>query len=115
MPLVVFPEGGRSADGVITPFLSGAFYMAIKAGVPIVPVAIVGTYEVLKMNTYVIRPGNLQLVIGQPISTEGCTTRDMEALSEKVKSAIEDLYYGRANTPDPRSPASVAHPSAVTG
>jgi 1-acyl-sn-glycerol-3-phosphate acyltransferase len=115
MPLVVFPEGGRSADGVIKPFLSGAFYMAIKAGVPIVPVAIVGTYEVLKMNTYVIRPGSLQLVIGQPISTEGCTTRDMEALSEKVKAAIEDLYYGRAKTPDPRSRASVPHPSAVTG
>lgn len=115
MPLVVFPEGGRSSDGVIKSFLSGAFYMAIKAGVPIVPVAIVGTYEVLKMNTYVIRPGSLQLVIGQPISTEGCTTRDMDALSEKVKAAIEDLYYSRAKTPDPRLPEKLPHPSAVTG
>jgi hypothetical protein len=56
----------------------------------------------------------LELVIGRPISTEGCTTRDMDALSEKVKNAIEDLYYSRARTPDPRSPASVPHPSVVT-
>jgi 1-acyl-sn-glycerol-3-phosphate acyltransferase len=102
MPLVVFPEGGRSPDGEIKAFLSGAFYMAIKAGVPVVPVAIVGTYEVLKMNTFVIHPGPLQLVLGKPISTEGYTTRDMDALAEKVKKAIEDLYYARAKTKDPR-------------
>jgi 1-acyl-sn-glycerol-3-phosphate acyltransferase len=114
MPLVVFPEGGRTDNGVIKPFLSGAFYMAIKAGVPIVPVAIVGTYEVLKMNNFVIHPGKLQLVIGQPITTEGYTTRDMDALAAKVKTAIEDLYYGRAKTPDPRKFESSPQPSNMT-
>jgi 1-acyl-sn-glycerol-3-phosphate acyltransferase len=102
MPLVVFPEGGRSADGGIKKFLSGAFYVAIKAQVPVVPVAIVGTFEVLQMNHYVIHPGPLQLVIGKPISTEGFTTRDMDAVAERVKTAIEDMYYARAKTPDPR-------------
>lgn len=101
MPLMVFPEGGRSPDGVIKPFMSGAFYMAIKAGMPVVPVAIVGTFEVLRMWSYIIRPGKLQLVIGKPISTENLTTRDMEALSDKVKAAIEEMYYERAITPRP--------------
>jgi 1-acyl-sn-glycerol-3-phosphate acyltransferase len=103
MPLVVFPEGGRTPDGEIKKFMSGAFYVAIKAQVPVVPVAIVGTYKVLKMNQFVIHPGPLQLVIGKPISTEGYSTRGMDALAEKVKAAIEDLYYARAETRDPRT------------
>ena len=109
MPLVVFPEGGRSPDGVIKPFMSGAFYMAIKAGVPVVPVAVVGTFEVLRMWSYIIRPGKLQLIIGKPIPTDGYTTRDMDAISARVKTAIEDLYYSRAKTPDPRVPSEVAN------
>lgn len=101
MPLVVFPEGGRTPDGEIKRFMSGAFYLAIKAGVPVVPVAIVGTYEVLPMNTFVIHPGKMQLVIGKPVPTDGYTTRDTEAISEKVKAAIEEMYYERALTPRP--------------
>ena len=102
MSLMVFPEGGRTPDGQIKKFQAGAFYMAIKAGVPIVPMAIVGGYELLKMNTFVFHPGKLQLIIGKPISTEGYSTREMEPLAEKVKSAIEDMYYARALTEDPR-------------
>lgn len=102
MPLVVFPEGGRTPDGEIKKFMSGAFYVAIKAKVPVVPVAIVGTYEVLQMNHYVIHPGPMQLVVGKPISTDGYTTREMEVLSDKVKAAIEEMYYERAATKDPR-------------
>lgn len=101
MPLAVFPEGGRSNDGVIKKFMSGAFYVAIKAQVPVVPVAIVGTMEVLRMNHYVIHPGPLQLVIGEPISTEGLSNRDMDALSERVRTAIAKMYYARSGTPDP--------------
>jgi 1-acyl-sn-glycerol-3-phosphate acyltransferase len=95
MSLVVFPEGGRTKTGQVQKFLSGAFYIAIKTGVPVVPMAIVGAYEILKMNTYVIHPGEIKLVIGIPISTEGYSTRDMEALAAKVQSAIEDMYYSR--------------------
>lgn len=94
--LMVFPEGGRTPDGQIKKFQAGAFFMAIKAGVPVVPMAIVGAYHVLKMNTYVIHPGKMELVIGKPIATEGYTSRDMEALAEKVKAAIEEMYYARA-------------------
>jgi len=105
MPLVVFPEGGRSGTGQVRPFLSGAFYVAIKAGVPVVPLAIVGTYDCLPMNTFHIRPHPIELVIGKPIPTEGYTTRDMDVLAQRVQAAIADMYYARASVRDPRQPS----------
>lgn len=107
-PLLVFPEGGRSPDGTIKPFLGGAFYVAIKGGVPIVPMALVGTYEALPMNSYVIRPHPVRLIIGKPISTEGMNPRDMDTLAAKVQKAIEDLYYPNAYVADPRSEKTTA-------
>jgi 1-acyl-sn-glycerol-3-phosphate acyltransferase len=95
MPLVIFPEGGRTQDGDIKPFLPGAFFLAIKAQVDIVPVALVGTYELLPMNTYHIMCRPLEMRVGEPISTTGMTMRDMEAVSEKVRKAMEDLYYAK--------------------
>lgn len=93
MPLVIFPEGGRSADGVIKPFLPGAFFLAIKAQVDIVPIALVGTYELLPMDTYHIKPRPLEMRVGEPISTAGQTLRDMDQLSAKVQRELESLYY----------------------
>ena len=93
MPLVIFPEGGRTPDGEIKPFLPGTFFLAIKAQVDVVPVALVGTYELLPMDTYHIKPRPLEMRVGEPISTAGLKLRDMEALSAKVKKALEDLYY----------------------
>jgi len=93
LPLVIFPEGGRTPDGEIKPFLPGAFFLAIKAQVDIVPVALVGTYELLPMNTYHIKCRPLEMRVGEPISTTGLTVRDLEALSAKVQKALEDLYY----------------------
>jgi len=94
MPLVIFPEGGRTSDGEIKPILPGAFFLAIKAQVDIVPVALVGTYELLPMNTYHIKCRPLEMRVGEPIPTAGLTLRDMDALSGKVQKALEDLYYG---------------------
>jgi len=94
MPLVIFPEGGRTPDGEIKPFMPGAFYLAIKAQADIVPVALVGTYELLPMNTYHIKSGPLEMRVGEPISTAGYSLREMEPLSEKVHRAMESLYYG---------------------
>lgn len=93
MPLVIFPEGGRSRDGEIMPFLPGAFFMAIKAQVDVVPVALVGTYELLPMDTYHIKPRPLAMRVGKPISTAGLTARNMDALAAEVQKALEDLYY----------------------
>jgi 1-acyl-sn-glycerol-3-phosphate acyltransferase len=94
VPLVIFPEGGRTPDGEIKPFLPGAFFLAIKAQVDIVPIALIGTFELLPMNTYHIKCRPLEMRVGDPIPTVGLKAHDMEALSDKVKQAMEALYYG---------------------
>jgi 1-acyl-sn-glycerol-3-phosphate acyltransferase len=94
MPLVIFPEGGRTPDGEIKPFMPGAFYLAIKAQVDIVPIALVGTYELLPMNTYHIKCRPLEMRVGEPISTLDYSLREMETLSTKVHQAMADLYCG---------------------
>jgi 1-acyl-sn-glycerol-3-phosphate acyltransferase len=92
MPLVIFPEGGRTPDGEIKPFLPGALFLAIKAQVDIVPVALVGTFELLPMNTYHIKCRPLEMRVGQPISTAEYTVRNMASLSDRVHKAVEDLH-----------------------
>jgi len=93
IPLVIFPEGGRSHDGEIKPFLAGAFFLALRAHVDVVPVALVGTFEMLPMDTYHIKPRPLEMRVGAPISTAGLTREDMETLSDKVQKSMEELYY----------------------
>jgi 1-acyl-sn-glycerol-3-phosphate acyltransferase len=93
IPLVIFPEGGRTPDGGIKPFMPGALFLALKSQVSIVPVALVGTYELLPMNTYHIKCRPIEMRVGEPISTAGMTMRDLEALSAKVQKSVEDLYY----------------------
>lgn len=92
MPLVIFPEGGRTPDGQIKPFLPGAFFLAIKAQVDIIPVALIGTYDLLPMDTYHIKCRPLELRVGDPISTAGLSGHDTHALSEKVQKAVCDLH-----------------------
>ena len=99
MPLVIYPEGGRTPDGEIKPFLPGAFFLAIKAQVDIVPVALVGTFELLPMNTYHIKCRPLEMRVGEPISTAGMTMRDLEAVSAKVHKSLEELYYAESPVP----------------
>lgn len=91
-PVVIFPEGGRSPHGEMLPFMSGPFYMAIKAQVPVTPMAIIGTYEMLPMNTYHVMPRPLKLVVGAPIPVDGYTLRDLDKLGVKVEAAIRELY-----------------------
>jgi 1-acyl-sn-glycerol-3-phosphate acyltransferase len=91
MPLVIFPEGGRTRDGQLQPFLPGAFFLAIKAQADIVPIALVDTFALLPMDTYHIKCQALQMRVGEPVSTVGLTLRDMDDVSAKVRSAIEAL------------------------
>jgi 1-acyl-sn-glycerol-3-phosphate acyltransferase len=100
--LVIFPEGGRSPDGQLHAFMGGAFYAAIKAQVDIVPIALAGTYEILKMNTWHIKPGPTQMLVGAPISTTGRSTRDTEAVTAQAQEAIAELYYSHSVVPDLR-------------
>jgi 1-acyl-sn-glycerol-3-phosphate acyltransferase len=108
MPMVVFPEGGRSANGQVQPFLSGAFYVAIKTQVEIIPVAIIGTFEMLPIHSFHIRPRPLKMLVGDPIPTLGYTARDMEKLAAIVQKTVEDLYYAHAEVADPRAETATA-------
>ena len=96
MPLAIFPEGGRSRDGRLREFMGGAFYMAIKAQAPVVPVVLVGTYELLPMNSFHLRPGRVEMLIGEPISTKGMVPREMDKLSARVREVMAEMYYSRA-------------------
>lgn len=92
LPMVIFPEGGRTSDGQTHPFVSGAAYMAIKAQVPLVPVTLIGTYELLPMHTYHLNPRPLAVIIGDPIPTTGLTTRDADALTRQLHQIITATY-----------------------
>jgi 1-acyl-sn-glycerol-3-phosphate acyltransferase len=92
MPLVIFPEGGRSRSGRMKPFMSGAFFFAIKAGVEVVPMAIGGTNDALPMNTFHVRPRILKLTLGAPIATSSYSSRQAEELAARVQREVEALY-----------------------
>jgi 1-acyl-sn-glycerol-3-phosphate acyltransferase len=88
--VLVFPEGGRST-GVLQEFKEGAAYIAIKAGVPIVPVAISGTRQVLPMDSAEVRPGPVSLRLGDPIPTTGLSLPDRHRLTADIRARILEL------------------------
>jgi 1-acyl-sn-glycerol-3-phosphate acyltransferase len=88
--VLVFPEAGRSPDE-LREFKDGAAYIAIKAGVPAVPVGLTGTREVLPMDSLAVRGGNVALRIGDPIPTEGLTARDRKWLTGELQARVAKL------------------------
>jgi 1-acyl-sn-glycerol-3-phosphate acyltransferase len=93
--VLLFPEGGRSATG-LRDFKEGAAYIAIKAGVPIVPVAIVGLRELLPMGSGYIRSGRVTVRIGDPILTAGLKTDARAELTARVHDQIAAMLQGSA-------------------
>jgi 1-acyl-sn-glycerol-3-phosphate acyltransferase len=89
--IVIFPEGTRGDGTNIQPFKKGGFVLAIQAGVPIVPVAIHGSAATLPKHTWFPRGGQIDVVIGDPIPTEGLTPEDRASLSERTREAIVAL------------------------
>ena len=108
MPLVIFPEGGRSADGRLRDFMGGAFYMAIKAQAPVVPIVLVGTYELLPMNSFHVRPGRIEMLVGEPIPTKGMAPREMDKLGGHVKEMMAEMYYSHAKVLPPELLADIS-------
>jgi 1-acyl-sn-glycerol-3-phosphate acyltransferase len=86
--LLIFPEGGRSHDAILQPFKDGGAYIAIKAGVPLVPLAISGTHEILAMHSATFHRGQVTLRIGDPIPTTGMTLHDRKSLTETARQAV---------------------------
>jgi 1-acyl-sn-glycerol-3-phosphate acyltransferase len=96
MPLFIFPEGGRTEDGELQPFMRGPAYMSIRARVPLIPMALIGTYELLPIHTHHFRPRPVKLVIGEPIDPGGYTIRQVDELTSKLHLEILRLYQSHA-------------------
>ncbi|MBP1690961.1 MAG: 1-acyl-sn-glycerol-3-phosphate acyltransferase [Bacteroidetes bacterium] len=89
----MFVEGTRTSDGKLQPFKRGAFNLAVRAGVPVVPLTINGTYSIVPKHSLRIRPGTVDLVLSPPIIVSGEDEKEMERhLMERVRSAIELTY-----------------------
>jgi 1-acyl-sn-glycerol-3-phosphate acyltransferase len=89
-----FPEGGRSAEG-LREFKEGPAYVAIKAGVPVVPVAIVGMRELLPMGDIHLRSGEVVLRVGDPIPTKGMESSDRMELTQRLYREVSQLLSVR--------------------
>jgi 1-acyl-sn-glycerol-3-phosphate acyltransferase len=86
--IIAYPEGTRSRDGYVQPFKKGVFVVALEAGVPIVPVAVQGSRDVLPSNRFSMRPGTVHVHIGEPVDTLPFRDGGRDALIERVRTSI---------------------------
>jgi len=92
--LIVFPEGGRSADGRVAKFKGGVFLLAIESGLPIVPVSIAGAHEIMPRGRLMVRPGVVALTVHPAISTQGLSRDDARALGDRVQRVVTSSGTG---------------------
>jgi 1-acyl-sn-glycerol-3-phosphate acyltransferase len=86
--VVVFPEGTRSSDGRVGHFKRGSFSLALDAGVPVVPVSLVGVKDVVPRGVLSVRPGRVGLVAHAPIPTAGLSAEDAMRLAEEARVVV---------------------------
>lgn len=90
---LIFPEGTRSKTEALLPFKKGGFFMAIRAGAPIVPIAIRGGRAAMRRGSPIIRPVVVDVRVGQPIETAGLLDEDRGRLIERVRQEIERMLH----------------------
>ncbi|HET6639529.1 MAG TPA: lysophospholipid acyltransferase family protein [Gemmatimonadota bacterium] len=89
--VLVFPEGTRSRDGTLQPFKKGGFMMALEAGVPVVPVVVLGTDAIMEKGSLRVGRADVTVRIGTPIETSGRGARGRDRLMDEVRRAMIDL------------------------
>jgi 1-acyl-sn-glycerol-3-phosphate acyltransferase len=92
--VLIFPEGTRTRDGSLGPFKKGGFHLAVKAGVPIVPVAIRGSRALMPRKSLLLRSGSITVIIGEPISTQGLRDEERANLNDRVRGVVEAMLAG---------------------
>jgi 1-acyl-sn-glycerol-3-phosphate acyltransferase len=94
--VVVFPEGTRGHDYRLRPFKKGPFVLAIAAGVPVVPIIVHGTIEILRKGSFRVHPGTIDIHLLEPVSTTAVDYDHREALMQTVRTrmaaAMRELY-----------------------
>lgn len=90
--IMTFPEGTRSRDGEIKDFKQGLFHLAIKSGVPIVPVSIIGSGRLMPKRSLRIKPGPIKMIIGKPIEVSSFDIEKRHELIQKVRNEIIKNY-----------------------
>ncbi len=94
--VLTFPEGHRTSDGKVQPFKRGVFQIARDAGIPVVPLAVRGMFEVLPKGRFLVRPGNVQIYMGPEIATAGLSDAQLDRLADRVRTIITDwVEHGR--------------------
>jgi 1-acyl-sn-glycerol-3-phosphate acyltransferase len=88
---LTFPEGTRSRTGALLPFKRGPFLMALKAQVPVVPVAIQGGTASMRKGSLIVRPATVSVRIGRPVDTRGMNLDDREKVADTVRARVEEL------------------------
>jgi 1-acyl-sn-glycerol-3-phosphate acyltransferase len=88
LSLIVFPEGTRSRDGRVGRFKGGSFFLALQAGLPIVPISVVGSRHVMLKGRLATYPGRVRLVVHDPIATSGQEADDAKTFGERVRTVI---------------------------
>ncbi len=91
LSVLVFPEGTRSKTGKMGEFKKGGFVLALETGIPIVPVAVKGSFDLLPPHTLLIKPGLIQLNVAEPINVADYTIDTKEVLMDRVRNEIERL------------------------
>ena len=91
--VMTFPEGTRSRDGRIQPFKKGVFHLALKSGVPIVPVTLIGSREIMPKKSLRVTPGQVTLIIHPPVLVTDYSAETVDELIERVRKPIVDAYY----------------------
>lgn len=90
--VLIFPEGGRSSDGVIQPFKKGVFLLAAFSNAPIIPITIIGSRFLLPKTSYKIQPGTIRVFISPALETTGYNSGNIDELMERVRSEIVAHY-----------------------
>lgn len=94
--VLLFAEGTRTMDGRLQPFKRGAFNLAVKAGVPVVPLTVNGSFNILPKSSFAIRPGNVELVLETPIPITGKGRDEEKRLMDLVRAAMDRHYMNQS-------------------